>query len=291
LNSSKEKRYPEDVSMRPHSTRKIVLVASAALLSAACGPVSAMVHDPRALPALAHDSRVHYDEGAENYAEAVAELLPRAMAKIESVHGRPFGRPFVVAAYLDEATYADANGRGGSHPAGVAFLDRVSLAPRLWRDERNRLASILTHELSHEHLWSHLSALDYLSIPAWFVEGLAVMASDGGGADRVSEAAARKAISRGCRINTPDDPNPLTNISLKAPSGCSSGEADDLGAHMAYRQAGMFVTLLCERDPLAFKALLDRLMDGERFKSAFETSFRSSVAENWTRFANEISRN
>ena len=98
-------------------------------LLAGCGPISAAFHDPRALPELARESRVHYEPGAEAYAREVARILPGAMAKVEAAHGRHFGKPFVVVAFLSNEAYAAANGRGDANPRGVTFFDRVTLSP------------------------------------------------------------------------------------------------------------------------------------------------------------------
>jgi len=266
--------------------RPLALACGVALAASACGPVSAALHDPHALPALAENPRVRFDNGAQDYAHAVAALLPRAMAKVEAAHGRPFGRDFVVAAYLDDSAYAAANGRGDTSARGVAFLDRVTLSPQIWRDNAHDLEPYLTHELSHEHLLSRLSLVDYLRIPVWFTEGIAVMASDGGGAQLVSEQEAKRAIAAGRAIATPDEAALFGNVSMKA-----AGLGDDMRRrmHMAYRQAGLFVSDLRARDGAAFASLMDRLYAGERFKPAFEAAYGSSVAENWSRFAQTLS--
>ena len=119
------------------------------------------------------------------------------MARVEAAQGGPFERPFVVAAYLDDDAYAAANGLGSPKARGVTYFDRVTMAPALWREEPGYLEADLVHELSHEHLWGHLSAVDYFQIPVWFVEGLAVTVSGGGGAQGVSvEEAEREIVGR-----------------------------------------------------------------------------------------------
>src|SRR5207237_1385867 len=81
--------------------------------------------------------------------------------------------------------YAAANGTGSSASVGANFLGRVILSPPLFTTKRNRLPSILTHELSHAHLRSWMSELTFIALPNWFKEGLAVMVSDGGAAEEV----------------------------------------------------------------------------------------------------------
>ncbi len=261
-----------------------IVVGFAMLVLAGCGPVSAALHDPRDLPALEHDPRVHYGANARGYAEAVAKLLPASVARVEAAQGGPFAKPFVVAAYVDDDAYAAANGSGGSAPRGAAFFDRVTMSPALWREERAYLEADLVHELSHEHLWGHLGAVDYLRIPSWFVEGLAVTVSNGGGAQRVSGEEAAREIVAGRVIDTPDEVFFLGNVSLKPPPPRVENENQRLRMHMAYRQAGLFVSFLRARNRDGFNGLLGRLTHGERFKSAFEASFATSVASMRKRF-------
>ncbi len=73
--------------MRQSPISRLALAACAMLLVAGRGPVSAALHDPRDLPALERDARVHYDANAKGYAEAVARLLPGAMACVEAAQG------------------------------------------------------------------------------------------------------------------------------------------------------------------------------------------------------------
>lgn len=274
--------------MVPHRLPQVALIAGLAFCSTGCGPVTASLHDPHALPALEQDGRVHYEPGAKSYAEAVAKVLPRAVAKIEAVQGAPFGGSFIVVAYADEDAYAAANGMGSKRVSGVTFFNRITLSPRLWREEPEQLEAYLTHELSHEHLFSHLGALGFQRIPAWFREGLAVMASGGGGAQRVSVAEASRAIAAGQVIETPDETYLIGNSSLDVAAW--TGSDIYRRVHMAYRQAGMFIAYINGKDPAAFKSLLHRLLSGERFKPAFEASFGSSVADNWQSFAAAAAR-
>jgi hypothetical protein len=270
--------------MRQPPAPRIALAACAALLVAGCGPVSAALHDPRNLPALERDPRVHFDANAEGYAEVVAKLLPGAMARVEAAQGGPFARPFVVAAYLDDDAYSAANGLGSPKARGVTYFDRVAMSPALWREEPAYLEADLVHELSHEHLWGHLSAVEYFQIPVWFVEGLAVTVSGGGGAQGVSVEDAEREIAAGHVIETPDAAFLYGNLGLKPPPPRVENEDQRLAMHMAYRQAGLFVNFFRAHDRQGFKSLLDRLTAGERFKPAFEASFGTSVAAMRERF-------
>ncbi len=94
--------------------------------------VSGLLNVPDRLPALPDNKVVHYQPGAEAYARDVAALLPDAIARIESVHGRPFAHPVTVGVYATPDTYAAANGLGSAVPIGVTFFERVNLSPELF---------------------------------------------------------------------------------------------------------------------------------------------------------------
>ena len=84
---------------------------------------------PDRLPALAGNSQVHYEPGAENYARDVAVLLSDAITQVEAVHGRAFARPAIVGVYATMEAYAVANGLGSTVPVGVTMFGRVNLSP------------------------------------------------------------------------------------------------------------------------------------------------------------------
>ena len=162
--------------------------------------ISGLWNLPDGLPALAGNNQVHYEPGAEDNARDVAALLPDAIARVEAVHGRPFAHPVTVGAYATIEAYAAANGLGSTVPVGVTMFGRVNLSPKLFSPQHQRLRGILTHELSHAHLSGWIGGVAYISLPNWFKEGLAVMASGGGGAELVSEEEALAAIRRGEKI-------------------------------------------------------------------------------------------
>jgi hypothetical protein len=101
-------------------------------------------------------------------------------------------------------SFAAANGAGTPAVAGVTFMGRVALSPRLFSRQPGRLPRILTHELSHVHVAGWMGTLGTVHLPNWIKEGLAVMVSDGGGAEGVSAAAAREAILQGDCIEIND---------------------------------------------------------------------------------------
>lgn len=261
-----------------------ILHTALAVSLTGCGVVSAELHDPSNLPSLAQDRQVHYEPGAESYAQTVAAMLPSAVKKVEVAQGRPFGRPFVVTTYASDKTYAEANGSGSGKPMAMTFFDRISLSPRLWRDHPSWLEADLVVELSHEHLLGNLSTLQYYRLPIWFVEGLGVMVSADGASQLVSARVAQRAICAGDTIEITDTPSLFRNLSLMPVSGGNAPADQRYAMQMAYRQSGLFVTYLRDTNGKDFKSLLDYLYAGKPFKVVFAASYGVPLMDKWQDF-------
>lgn len=269
-----------------------VALALLAGVSAATVPTvrhiaSGVWNRPERLAALPENPQVHYERGGADYARAVAALLPGAIARVESVQGRPFAYPPIIGVYVSPQAFAAGNGLGSSRAAGVTFFGRVTLSPILFSTQRQRLPAILTHELSHAHLQSWISPLAYIRLPNWFKEGLAVMVSGGGGAEFVSETQARNAIRRGDRIAIESEGSwrNLTGIRFENPPETPVGSR----AMMAYRQAGLFVTFLHDRDAAGFARMMAAVLDERPFAEAVTAGYGTDLHALWAEFlrANE----
>ena len=195
--------------MTAHHFIKITVVSTFALVAAGCVAVAAvpmlrhylvaLFNDPRDLPVLQRDGRVHFEPEARACALDVAALLPAALARVEAAQQRPFARGPTIGVYASYENYARANGLEDPAIAAVSRSGRVLLSPTLCGAERARLPGVLTHELSHVHLFGWRSSLFSTRPPSWFTEGLAVAVSDGGGAEGVTEVEARRGASQGLR--------------------------------------------------------------------------------------------
>jgi hypothetical protein len=248
---------------------------------------SAVWNNPDRLVASPENPQVHYERGGAEYAHAVAALLPATIARVESAHGRPFAHPVTVGVYVSQEAFAAGNGLGHSRAAGVTFFGHVALSPILFSAQRQRLPGILTHEMSHAHLQSWISALAYIHLPNWFKEGLAVMISGGGGAEFVSEIEARDAIRRGDRIaiDSEGSGRNLTGVKFENASETPNGSRTMMG----YRQAGLFVTFLHDRDGAGFARMMSAVLDGRQFKAAVMAGYERDLWALWADFlrANE----
>ena len=245
--------------------------------------LSARWNVPDRMPALSGNSQVHYEPGAEDFAREVAALLPDAVARVEAVHGRPYKHPVIVGVYATPEAYEAANGLGSMGPAGVTIFDRVNLSPKLFGPQRQRLRAILTHELSHAHIQGWIGEYDYIFLPNWFKEGLAVMVSGGGGAEFVSEAEARAAMQRGETIVINDDGGLLKWVDVpleKAPENKPAWYP----VVLAYREAGMFVAYLREQDRAGFDRMMNAILDDRPFADAVAAGYHEDVRSLWQKF-------
>jgi len=245
--------------------------------------ISALWNLPDRLPALSINSQVHYQPGAEDFARDVAALYPEAIARVEAVHGRRFAHPVTVGAYATAEAYAAANGVGSDIPVGVTFAGRVNLSPKLFWPQHRRLRALLTHELSHAHIQGWIGEYKYVYLPTWFKEGLAVMISEGGGAELVSEDEARAAIQRGERLVINDAvslPNSIDVRLEKAPANTPPWYP----VVLAYREAGMFLSYLRESDRPAFDRTMNAILDGRPFVEAVTVGYHDDVRSLWEAF-------
>jgi hypothetical protein len=262
----------------------IVIGAAAALsLPTTRHIISGLWNLPDRMPALSTNSQVHYQPGAEDFARDVAALLPDAVARVEAVHGRPFAHPVIVGVYATPEAYAAANGVGSAVPVGVTIFGRVNLSPKLFGPQHQRLRAILTHELSHAHIQGWIGGYDYLYLPNWFKEGLAVMLSGGGGAELVSEEEARAAIRRGEQLVI-DDAGGLTKLTDVPLEQSPADKPSWYPVVLAYREAGMFVNYLRGSDRPAFDRMINAILDGRPFKDAVTAGYRDDVRSLWEKF-------
>jgi hypothetical protein len=262
----------------------ILTGAGAAMVPAVRHIVSGLWNAPDRLPALPENGQVHYQQGADDFARAVAAQLPAAIARIEAAHGRPFAHPVAVGVYATPEAYTAANGLGSAGPVGVTFFGRVNLSPALHASQRWRLPAILTHELSHAHIQGWISANAYMHLPNWFKEGLAVMVSGGGGAEFVSEREARAAIERGEHIAI-DDAGSLRHLFEVRFEGAIPSGTLSHRTLLAYRQAGMFVGYLHDVDARGFALTMNAILDGRPFAEAVADGYHEDVRTLWQKFA------
>lgn len=229
------------------------------------------------------DARVLMEPRMEAEAALLAESLPHAISLVERQQFLPFKRPFsIYVCATQESFNAYMGAPPGATARGVKLLNCIFISPGAfssWRGDTNK--EVLAHELSHLHLYQRLGHVKSLwKMPVWFLEGLAVAVSGGGG-EGVTTALAMDAIRRGDCF-APDDTGSLLRPKRALDYGVET--------FMFYRQSELFVTYIKDRDPAAFKSFLLALQTDEwsSFAVLFETSFGERVEETWGEFLEHV---
>lgn len=227
-----------------------------------------------ALLYLEENRLVSYERGGEQFAIAIAAYLPEAIKQVESIEGLTFAKTVKIRIFVDWRNYRNLSGDiRGLTAATVA--DRISFSPKVLT-ESECARGILTHELSHALLRQHMGS-EYLSLPAWFDEGLAVLVSDGSGTDTVTEDDAFEAICQGEHFAPDEYTYSFGNF------GSRTGAAFGLSEQMFNRQAELFVRYMQQYNPEGFRVSLSDL-GNKTLATAVEHRYAATIAQLWQEF-------
>lgn len=216
----------------------------------------------------ARDPRVWLEPGAEPYAELVRAHLDQAILRVERLHGLAFRAPPRVYVCASQSCFSHWVKTPGLIAAVVAD-NRLVLSPRLFGAEAQRLAGILTHELSHLHLGQRLGHFTPW-LPIWFHEGLATLAAEGAGAESASDAAACQAWMSGRRVDFGR---------RDAPGSRHRAAAFGLTTAEFYRQSWLGLRQLWAYDSAAFRRWLLSIQDNEDYYIAFANIYNKDLAD------------
>ncbi|MBS7807921.1 hypothetical protein [Variovorax sp. PCZ-1] len=221
------------------------------------------------------DARVLTQDGqvALALSQLVNKHLPTAKDHVEKIQGYTLDKPLKIYVFNSEIDYM----RMGGCPQGsraCVFGSQLSLAPKLM-SEPDTVLSILTHELSHVLLQQRMGTWKISRIPPWFLEGLAVMVSDGGGSEGVGPQEAAQAIQSGQRFTPDMSKNWLSQ---------KTAYHYNLPPRLFYRQSALFVQHLKTTHPSSFDDMMRRLHAGMGFHEAFQRSFAQTVEVLWEEF-------
>lgn len=223
---------------------------------------------------LEADNRVLAEPGAEDLAKQVAGYLPEAISTVQREQYRDFVKP--VAVYVCASEDSFVRHTGASKSASGVVTTKLFLSGKLADLPPKQAQARVIHELSHLHLQQQLGTYHFdANIPAWFQEGLAVLVSDGGGAEKVSEVEAIKAILAG-RHFTPEAGG---SVFFK-----KSGKSYGLEPHMFYRQASLFTRYIKDLSPIHFGLFMLSIEDGGDFDKSFRKVYNMSIEEAWQDF-------
>jgi len=183
-----------------------------------------------------YDNRVFYETGADDLASEISAKLNWYISTVENRQYQSFKSPNELKVYVfaDKNHYANFSNSTPS-ARGSATTNAVYISP-LINDRRHTLSSIMIHELSHVHIRQYIGTWRYWTeVPGWFLEGLAVEVSEGGGAEKVSDDQARKLIQSGVYF-VPEEQSSIWGHNFAHDYG--------LEPHVYYRQANLFVLYL-----------------------------------------------
>lgn len=221
-----------------------------------------------------------HEPGAEDLAKLVDANLAVSLARVEKHQFLPFKDAKAIKVYIfnDRKRYANFS-HASVLTRGSSTRDEVYLSEKL-REKIDTLPNILAHELSHVHIRQYTGTIKYITdLPGWFLEGLAVAVSSGGGAETVTTEQAQAAVRQARRFE-PDDTGRWI--------GHKSAHSYGLEPHMYYRQAGDFVSYLRLSRPEGFEAALKDLLDGRSFREVWRIHYGQDISELWLGYEKSI---
>lgn len=224
-----------------------------------------------------NSSGIFYEDGAIDHAELARKFSLSAINVIETEQYKPFKEKAAIYICATKESFSKYSG-APKMARGAVFNEKLFISPRAV--ETDTLEAILIHELSHLQFHQYIGNRRYAAnIPPWFQEGLAVLVSEGGGAESVSFETAKQDMISGKSFK------PNDSGSLFFPKTAFSF---GLKPHMFYRQSSMFVEYLRENAPLEFKGLVLMLLDDMEFKVAFNKAFGKSIDQIWAEYLDAI---
>ena len=222
-----------------------------------------------------------YEPGAEEYADSIALYLPRAIERVEQVHGLPFKKPFKIYICSTQKSFNEFTAITASpYPIrGTALLGDVLIAPSAFnfsgRDTHNET---LIHELSHLHFQQRLGFFERRKLPLWFNEGFADYVAGSGGEGTEDSDAINFILSGNHFI--PEEEGEIF--------GSFNSALNGLSGPMFHKQVKMFVTFIIESDSLKFNSFLRGVQNGESFNESFNNIMGSRIQDKWAQFLSQL---
>ena len=256
------------------------LIAISILLLAGCSLVARVTYDFATLP---DNNQIFYEAGAQDLAKLAAAELAIGINKVERLQFVPFKDREAIKVYVfnDKNRYANFSS-ASVLTRGSSTTDEVYLSGKL-RERINTLPNILVHELSHVHIRQYVGTFAYITnIPGWFLEGIAVSVSSGGGAENVTEVQALASIRKAVRF-APDDSGRII--------GHKTAHNYGLEPQMYYRQASLFVEYLQKTNSGAFEGSLVDIVNGASFREVWPKHYGHTISDLWRNFEKSIGDN
>ena len=223
-----------------------------------------------------NNSRVLYEQGAEEASDKFAAFFTTAIRTIEDTHLNPFSKPFNVYVCNTQKSLGEFVAAKSLYPIrGLSLRGDVYTAPSAFNFKGlDTHRETLIHELAHLHFRTQLGFVKYRKIPSWFHEGFADYVSGAGG-EGIEEQDAIDYILNSKHF-IPNDESKVF--------GSFRRESKDLSGPMYHKQVKMFVTYLVETDSVNFSNLVIKIQDGESFSKSFNETLETDVQSKWTEF-------
>lgn len=216
---------------------------------------------------LSSDSRILYEDGAEQIAVEAALHIDNAMRAVESKQFGKFTEPITVYVFATAKRFSKFSGI--SIKAKGASVNSEVFLSGILKDVPEEVYGMIGHEMSHVQLSQNLGVISFnRTLPRWFREGLAIYVSAGGGAPRNYEQETIAMFVEGKHF-VPESSGTLFNRALNTTA--------DIGPKIFYSQSGMFVKYLANENPQKFNDFLIGLQDGKQFEEQFRVSFDNNI--------------
>ena len=226
------------------------------------------------------NDKVLYEPSAEDYADSIAFYLPKAVERVEQVHGLPFEESLKIYVCNTQKSFNEFTANTSPYPIrGTALLGDVLIAPSAFNFfGRDTHKETLTHELSHLHFRQRLGFIKGRKHPTWFGEGFADYVAGSGG-EGIEESEAINFILNGKHF-IPEEEGEIF--------GSFNSALNGLSGRMFHKQVKMFVTWLIESDSLKFKSFLLEIQKGESFSETFNNIMGSGIQDKWVQFLSQL---
>ncbi len=259
-----------------YTAAPVVILLSAIAALTGCSHVIAKAKSRAQFVPTAAQPSVRYLPGSQALADRLAARLAQSMKVVEQFHGAQFTHlPTVLVCKTDCVTaYAPGSNNDPATQYGDAIFMNEDLL--LQREQQRGIPAdaFLVHELAHLLLYQRAGVIAYLRVPAWFKEGVAVVASDGAGVSATPAEAARS-ISNAKHFDAAEPGSMFRN---------RSAHSYGLPASIFYRESTLFVQYLKDQDRAAFKVALNAIVHGGDFQHSFRRAYGQPIAAYWPGF-------
>ncbi len=229
------------------------------------------------LTPLKTDQRILIEPGLDERGLKISEKLDSAILVVNNYLGTPFSKPIYITLCATQESHVKHCG-DYKISSGMMNWSRVFISPLAF--ERHSEIPILVHELTHLHTCEKIGIFKFIgNIPAWFSEGLAVIVSNGAGAEDYSDSAAIVWINQGKNFTPTKNGNFIKT---------SAQNDEALPWDMFYRQTSLFVDYLDKSNPIAFKSLIKDIENKIDFNDAFKSNYKKTEQEEFENFLKHI---